>query len=116
MPVLSVIYWRDIPAQVVGRDDQRTSKIVLHRRFQVAIDRAASRAGRRGYSEYIGEWRKVRVRCDGDIDAAVRAESDRLETEYARHRLATLVLAGGLEGGPKVGSPVDEAQARPVRQ
>ena len=44
MPTLSVIWWRDIPAQVVAKEGRRTSKIVLHPRFQVAIDKAATRA------------------------------------------------------------------------
>ena len=44
---LTVIWWRDIPAQVIAKDKRRASKIVLHPRFQVAIDRAALKAGRR---------------------------------------------------------------------
>ncbi|MGZ4966108.1 MAG: virulence factor, partial [Chthoniobacterales bacterium] len=44
---LTTIWWRDIPAQVVAARDRRTQhKIVLHRRFQVAIDRAAVQAGK----------------------------------------------------------------------
>ena len=53
MPMLSVIWWRDIPAQVVAREGRRSSKIVLHPRFQVAIDKAANRAGLRAYNDYI---------------------------------------------------------------
>jgi hypothetical protein len=59
MATLTIIWWRDIPAQVTARDGRRSSKIVLHPRFQVAIDKAASRAGRRAYNDYIEEWRKV---------------------------------------------------------
>ena len=43
-PMLSIIWWRDIPAQVVAKDARRSSKVVLHPRFQVAIDKAANRA------------------------------------------------------------------------
>ena len=56
---MTVIWWRDIPAQVLARDGRRASKVVLHPRFQVAIDKAASRAGKRAYNDYIEEWRKV---------------------------------------------------------
>ena len=58
-PILSVIWWRDIPAQVVAKDARRSSKVVLHPRFQVAIDKAANRAGKRAYNDYIAEWRKT---------------------------------------------------------
>ena len=43
--ILTVIWWRDIPAQVIAKDKRRASKVVLHPRFQVAIDRAALKAG-----------------------------------------------------------------------
>jgi cvfA/B/C family virulence factor len=100
MATLSVIWWRDIPAQVVAKDARRSSKVVLHPRFQVAIDKAANRAGKRAYNDYIEEWRKTRRSCSDDIESEVRAESDRLEAEYTKHRLAELIQSGGLAGGP----------------
>ena len=54
MPNLSIIWWRDIPAQVVAKDARRSSKVVLHPRFQVAIDKAANRAGMREYNATSG--------------------------------------------------------------
>ena len=69
MATMTVIWWRDIPAQVIARDGRRSSKVVLHPRFQVAIDKAASRAGKRSYSDYIEEWRKVAGACGDDIEA-----------------------------------------------
>jgi Virulence factor len=100
MGTLSVIWWRDIPAQVVAKDARRSSKVVLHPRFQVAIDKAANRAGKRAYNDYIAEWRKTHQRCDDDLEAVVRTESDRLEAEYTKHRLAELIQSGGVAGGP----------------
>lgn len=108
MATLTVICWRDIPAQVLARADRRSSKIVLHPRFQVAIDKAASRAGKRAYGDYIEEWRKVQRPCGEDIEAEVRAESDRLEVQYTKHRLAELIVSGGVEGGPAFPPALDE--------
>lgn len=102
MATLSVILWRDIPAQVLARDGRRSSKLVLHQRFQIAIDKAASRAGKRGYNEYIEQWRKVQRTCGDDIEAEVRAELDRLEVQYPKHRLAELIISGGVEGGAEL--------------
>ena len=92
---LTVIWWRDIPAQVVAKDGRRASKIVLHRRFQVAIDRAAVKAGRRAMDDYIAEWRKTQRPCETDLDAEAAAEAARLEATYTRQVLAALVQSGG---------------------
>ena len=100
MGFMTVIWWRDIPAQVIGREGRRQSKLVLHPRFQVAIDKAAARAGKSGYNDYIEEWRRVQRACGDDIELEVAAEAGRLETEYDKHRLATLIQSGGVEGGP----------------
>jgi Virulence factor len=100
MATLSIIWWRDIPAQVVAKDARRSSKVVLHPRFQVAIDKAADRSGKREYNSYIGEWRKTHQPCTDDLEAVVKAEAERLEAEYTRHRLAELIQSGGVAGGP----------------
>jgi hypothetical protein len=108
MATLTVIWWRDIPAQVLARDGRRSSKVQLHPRFQVAIDKAASRAGKRAYNDYIEEWRKVARGCGDDLEAEVTAESERLEAEYDKHRLAELIQSGGLAGGPPLPPAHDE--------
>lgn len=113
MATLTVIWWRDIPAQVLVRDGRRASKTVLHPRFQVAIDKAASRAGKRAYGDYIEEWRKVQVACGDDIDAEVRAEVERLEAAYDRHRLAELIQSGGIAGGPALPPAHDSPDEAP---
>lgn len=98
-PMISIIWWRDIPAQVVAKDARRSSKVVLHPRFQVAIDKAANRAGKRAYNDYIAEWHKTQEPCGDDLEAAVNATSERLEAEYTKHRLAELIQSGGVDGG-----------------
>ena len=99
-PMLSIIWWRDIPAQVVAKDARRSSKVVLHPRFQVAIDKAANRAGKREYNSYIAEWHKTQRPCGHDLEAEVKAESERLETSYTKHHLAELIQSGGVADGP----------------
>ncbi len=98
---LTIIWWRDIPAQVVVRDGRQTAKIVLHPRFQVAIDKAAVKAGRKAMDDYIADWRKTQAPCTDEPDAAAKAEAARLEHAYTRDVLARLVAAGGVdEAGP----------------
>jgi hypothetical protein len=116
MASMTVIWWRDIPAQVVARDGRRSSKTVLHPRLQVAIDKAASRAGKRSYNEYIEEWRKVARACGDDLEAEVNAEVERLEATYDKHHLAELIQSGGMEGGPALAPAHDETPSRPAAE
>jgi hypothetical protein len=45
MASLIVLFWRDIPAQVIVRAGRQSAKRELPLRFTEAIDRAAMRAG-----------------------------------------------------------------------
>jgi Virulence factor len=92
---LTVIWWRGIPAQVIAKDRRRASKVVLHPRFQVAIDKAAEKAGRKSMDDYIAEWHKEQRDCGDDLEGAANDEANRLEKEYTKDRLAALVAAGG---------------------
>jgi hypothetical protein len=94
---LTTIWWRDIPAQVVAKDRRQAHKVVLHPRFQVAIDRAAMQAGKRSAGDYIEEWRREAKPCGDDLEAIANAEAARLEAEYTRDVLARLVAAGGVD-------------------
>jgi len=94
---LTTIWWRDIPAQVVAKDRRQAHKIVLHPRFQVAIDRAAMQAGKRSASDYIEEWRREARPCGDDLEAVANAEAARLEAEYTKDVLARLIAAGGVD-------------------
>jgi hypothetical protein len=86
----TVIYWRDIPAQVVSGQGRRATRAMLSDRFQEAIDRAATRAGLIGSDEYMAEWRKVEV--EGDVETVAAA----LEDDHSDEALDALVRAYGV--------------------
>ena len=94
---LTVIWWRDIPAQVIAKDRRQAHKVVLHPRFQVAIDKAAMKAGLKAASDYIGEWRREASACGDDLEATANAEATRLESHYTKAVLDRLIAAGGLD-------------------
>lgn len=97
MAQLIVVYWRDIPAQVIAKKGRRDQvKIVLDERFEKAIDRAAMRGGARSTDDYLADWRKADpVEVSDDLEAEARKVADALEAEYDDARLKTLVEAGG---------------------
>jgi hypothetical protein len=96
MAKLICIYWRDIPAQVVGREGRRNIKRVLAPRFAEAIDRAAMRAGRGSSDAYLEDWRRESEVVSGDIGDRVRERVDLLESQFDDDYLEAVVKAGGL--------------------
>ncbi len=97
MATLTVISWRDIPAQVVAKEGRRTAKAMLPMRFQAAVDKAATVAGKKDMDEYLGEWRRSQRPCGEDLEAEVAAEAARLEAAFSKERLRALVANRGHE-------------------
>lgn len=59
MPDVTIVYWRDIPAQVIVGKGRRGAKKQLSERFEQAIDRCAMKVGASGSDAYLAEWRKA---------------------------------------------------------
>ena len=94
-PELTVIRWREIPAQVVARNGRETAKRELNARFQVAIDRAAMYAGLFGTDEYLAEWVRDTRPCSEDLEAEVEAEAARIDADFDSETLNDLAAGGG---------------------
>ncbi len=92
MPEVTIVYWRDIPAQVIVGKGRRAAKKQLAERFEQAIDRAAMKIGSSDTDAYLAEWRKADpFTVDGDAADIAQAELDRLEAEYDQDRLKVLI-------------------------
>jgi hypothetical protein len=99
MASLTLIYWRDIPAQVVVKRGRETAKVKLSARFQEAVDRAAMRAGKGSSDLYLAEWRRSEPSpCGDDIEHAAAMEASRIEAKYSDEDLERLIRAKGLAG------------------
>jgi len=98
MAKLTVVYWRDIPAQVTVKAGRRTARAPLSERFETAIDRAAMKAKLRDSDSYLAEWRRGAAHeCGDDVEAEAAAAAAALEAAYDDDRLQALVRAGGQE-------------------
>jgi hypothetical protein len=96
MAEVTIVYWRDIPAQVIAGKGRRGSKAALSERFEQAIDRAAMKANLIGSDNYLAEWRKApAVTVAGEDAEAAQAEAARIEAEYDQARLKALIEAEG---------------------
>jgi Virulence factor len=95
---LTIIYWRDIPSQIVVKAGRDLAKRELPERFVKAIDAAAMRSGASGTDLYLAEWRRgAPVPCGDDLEAEASAAAGRLEAEYDAARLVKLVAQDGRE-------------------
>ncbi len=96
MPDVTVVYWRDIPAQVIVGKGRSGSKVQLSERFEQAIDRCAMRIGAKDADAYMAEWRKAPpYQVEGEPHVIAAAEAARLEAEFDTLRLRALIDAEG---------------------
>ena len=94
-----LVYWRDIPSQVILQRGRRREKVLLSGRFQEAIDRAAMRAGKGGSAAYLAEWRRETTAMDsaGELRELALAEASRFEEEFTQERLSALIRSHGVD-------------------
>ena len=96
MPDVTIVYWRDIPAQVIVGKGRRAAKVQLPERFEQAIDRAAMKTGAAATDDYLAEWRKAEpFVVEGDAADIAQAEAARLDAEYDKDRILELIANGG---------------------
>jgi Virulence factor len=100
MADLILVYWRDIPAQVIVKKGRTTAKRELSLRFTEAIDMAAMRTGAAETDAYLAEWRKADpVPVSDELEAEADKAMAEIEMKYDRERLVALVKSGGKDGG-----------------
>jgi Virulence factor len=96
MAEVTVVYWRDIPAQVIVGKGRRAAKIQLTERFEQAIDRCAMKIGAKDADAYLAEWRKIVVAdLEGEPDTIAAGYAAKLEAEFDPARIKMLIDAEG---------------------
>lgn len=92
MPGVTIVYWRDIPAQVIVGKGRQGAKAPLPERFEQAIDRAAMKVGAAETDAYLAEWRKAEpYEVAGDAKDVAAAEAARIDAEYDQARIKALI-------------------------
>ena len=96
MPDVTIVYWRDIPAQVIVGKGRRGAKKPLAERFEQAIDRAAMKVGASDTDAYLAEWRKGDpYPVEGEPQAIAESEAARLEAEFDQERIKQMIANEG---------------------
>lgn len=95
-----VVFWRDIPAQVIVKAGRKRASVELPERFIKAIDRTAMKLGARDSDAYLAEWRQGAAEAvEGNLEELAAQFAAELETEYTAERVNTLVANGGRADG-----------------
>ena len=98
MAELQIVYWRDIPAQVIVRQGRRTARRELPKRFIEAVDMCAMRVGAKDSDAYLAEWRRASAKREADD---LESEADRaaaeIDSAYDMQRLRSLIDNAGRE-------------------
>lgn len=92
MPEVTVVFWRDIPAQVIVGKGRQGAKVQLPERFEQAIDRCAMKIEAKDTDSYLAQWRKAApFKIDGEQGEIAASEATRLDKEYDRERIRQLI-------------------------
>jgi hypothetical protein len=93
-----IIYWRDIPAQVIVQRGRKREKVQLSQRFHEAIDRAAMRAGKGSSDAYMSEWRRdtSTIESTAELREIAEQEACRLEAGCSDEQLLQLIRNHGV--------------------
>lgn len=93
-----VIYWRDIPSQVVAGKGRRSSKLMLSDRFQETIDRAAMRDKAHKSDAYLEGWNKGDPSSlEGTAAEVAIQKAEEIEAKFDEKMLNDLIHSGGWE-------------------
>jgi len=92
---LKIVYWRDIPGQVVVREGRRNTRLRLPARFMKAIERAAYRLKKHQKDALFEPWYDVEQSFNGDVREQAKILVQQLEEHYSAAVLDKLIRASG---------------------
>ena len=96
MADVTIVYWRDIPAQIIVGKGRTGAKVKLTERFEQAIDRCAMKIGAKDADAYLAEWRKAEpFAVEGEQMEVAQAQAAQIEATYDTERLKSLIAADG---------------------
>jgi hypothetical protein len=98
MGQLTIVYWRDIPSQVIAKAGRANEKRMLPERFQEAIDMAAMRDDAASTDAYLADWRRAEpVNCGDDLAQEAERAAAELDSRFDKERLKALIANGARE-------------------
>ena len=96
MTEITIVSWRDIPAQIIAGRGRKAIKVQLSDKFEKAIDRCAMKTNMKDSEAYLSEWNKSTFKRDSNSDLeAVEQECKMLEQKFDTPTLTAYIENGG---------------------
>jgi hypothetical protein len=95
MADLTIVLWRDIPAQLLIGSGRKATKLKLSEKFEKAIDRCAMKVGAKDSESYLRDWRKKVVPLQSNGSNIIELEAAKLENAYTTEKLKSLIKNEG---------------------
>ncbi len=95
MAKIKIVYWRDIPGQVVVREGRRSTRLRLPARFMKAIERATYRLKKHQDDALFEPWHDVEHPFKGDATEQANKLVEQLKESYTEAVLDKLIRASG---------------------
>jgi diketogulonate reductase-like aldo/keto reductase len=96
MPAMTIVYWRDIPAQVIVKAGRKSAKRQLPERFEQAIDRCAMKVGARDSDAYLAEWRRgAPEEVEGDLEELAEDAAKKLDATFDGEKIRAIIANDG---------------------
>ncbi|GGB42370.1 hypothetical protein GCM10011316_12860 [Roseibium aquae] len=93
-----IVFWRDIPAQILVKNGRKSARREMPPAFMEAIDACAMRIGAKDSDAYMAEWRRAGpIDVSDDLEQEADAALAELTAAYPKDRLKTLLDQGGKE-------------------
>ncbi|MEP2707425.1 MAG: virulence factor [Roseibium sp.] len=93
-----IVYWRDIPAQIMVKKGRKSARRELPPIFMEAIDACAMRIGAKDSEAYLAEWRRADpVNVSDDLETEAENALSELMSAYPKDRIKDLLANGGME-------------------
>ena len=95
MAQLKIVYWHDIPGQVVFKEGRRNTRLRLSARFMKAIERAAYRLKKQNKDALFEPWHDIAQIINGDVKEQAQLLVRQIEEQYSEAVLDKLIRASG---------------------
>ena len=95
MSNLTIVFWRDIPAQLLIGSGRKAIKLKLSEKFEKAIDRCAMKVGAKDSQSYLDDWQKKIVPLNPTNTNSIELEAQKMERYYTTEKLKALILNDG---------------------
>ncbi|MBS8259063.1 virulence factor [Roseibium polysiphoniae] len=97
-----IVYWRDIPAQVLIKKGRKAARRELPPVFMEAIDACAMKVGAKDSEAYLAEWRRSDpVEVSDDLEPEADSALAEIVDTYQKPLIKTLIANAGWAAGDR---------------